>query len=73
MYTVDVPKVKGKMGEKGYNISSLSRKINVNRNTLTNYFNNPGAIPYEKLSAMASLLCDDSAECAKIFFAQKLT
>lgn len=73
MYTVNVSRVRGKMGEKGYSVTSLSSAIGVNRNTLANYLEHPSIIPYGKLAAMASLLCDGPAECAEIFFARKLT
>lgn len=73
MYTVDLPKLRGKMGEKGYNITSLSRKVGVNRNTLSNYFANPATIPYGKIAALAETLCDNRQECVDIFFAVELS
>jgi hypothetical protein len=66
-YFINVPKVKGKMAEKGYNITAFSQAIGVNRNTLTSYFENPSTIPYGKLSLMASILCDDTSECMSLF------
>jgi hypothetical protein len=73
MYQVNVPKVKGKMAEKGYNITTLSHSLGVNRNTLSSYFENPATIPYGKLSLMASILCDDTNECMSLFFTDELT
>lgn len=73
MYAVNIPKVKGKMVEKGYNITSLSQVLGVNRNTLTSYFENPATIPYGKLSKLAAFLCDDADECMSLFFTKGLT
>ncbi len=72
MYFVNVPKIRGKMGEKGYTITSLAVKIGVSRNTLAGYLENPNSIPYCKLAKMAELLCDNSIESAHIFFAPNL-
>ncbi|WP_368234183.1 hypothetical protein [Anaerotruncus rubiinfantis] len=73
MYYVDIPKVKGKMGEKDYTITSLSDELNISRNTLASYLENPKKIPYEIISEMASILCDSPDEARKIFFRSKLT
>lgn len=73
MYQFNVPKVKGKMVEKGYNLTSFSSAIGVNRNTLASYFENPATIPYGKLSLMASILCDDTKECMSLFFTEALS
>ena len=67
MYFVNVPKIRGKMGEKGYTITSLAAKIGVNRNTLAGYLENPTNIPYCKLAMLAEALCDDPIESAHIF------
>lgn len=73
MYTVDIPKLRGKMGEKGYNITSLSQKIGVNRNTMSSYLEHPATIPYGKIAALAEILCDTRQECVDVFFAVVLT
>lgn len=73
MYKVNVAKVKGKIAEKGYTITSLAERLNIDRNTLAKYLVNPGKIPYDVLSAMAALLCDTEDEARLIFFAQELT
>lgn len=69
---VDVPKVRGKMAEKGYNLTSLSEKLEISRNTMASYLENPGKIPYSTISKLASILCDDNDEAANIFFAADL-
>ena len=46
MAFVDVPKVRGKMAEKGYTITSLADILGINRNTLSLYLENPDKIPY---------------------------
>lgn len=72
MYRVNVPKIRGKMGEKGYTIASLAQGIMVNRNTLAAYLEHPEKIPLGKLLMMADLLCDTPCEAALIFFDQDL-
>lgn len=69
MVHVDVPKVRGKMAEKGYTITSLSERLGINRCTLSSYFDTPGKMPYTVVSDMASILCDSVEDAASIFFA----
>ena len=70
MYRIDTNKLRGKMAEKGYNISSLSLKLGVARPTLSSYFSKPEKTPYHILSQMAALLCDSDEESQTIFFAR---
>lgn len=72
MFHVDVPRVRGKMAEKGYNISSTAEKLDVDRNTLTSYLKNPEKMPYNVVSQLAEILCDSSDEATAIFFATDL-
>lgn len=72
MASVDVPKVKGKMAERGFTITSMSEKLGVDRNTLSAYLKNPNKMPYEVVSTMAGLLCDSPEEASAIFFAPHL-
>jgi plasmid maintenance system antidote protein VapI len=72
MAYVDVPRVKGKMAERGFTITSLSEKLDVDRNTLSSYLKNPNKLPYEVVSNMAKLLCDNADEASSIFFASDL-
>ena len=72
MFYLDVQKLKGKMAEKGYNITSLSQKLGISRNTLANYMRNPGKFPYETLEEISLLLFDTPEEVSAILFAQKL-
>lgn len=67
MYSVDTPKIRGKMSERGYTITSLAKQIGINRNTLSSYLEAPENIPYGKLSIMAELLCDTPDEASSIF------
>lgn len=73
MHTINVPKVRGKMAERGFNNSSFSKALNINRNTLAHYMEEPEAVPYGVLRRMMTLLCDDEAEAMQIFFAEKLS
>lgn len=72
MVTVDVPRVRGKMAEKGYSITSLSGMLKINRNTLSAYFENPEKMPYGVVSELADILCDTPEEAKTIFFAANL-
>lgn len=72
MVQIDVPKVRGKMAERGFTITSLSNRIGIHRNTLTQYLENPGKTPYSVISDMADTLCESADEAAAIFFAPDL-
>lgn len=72
MATIDVPRVRGKMAEKGYNITSLSGMLKINRNTLSAYLDDPQKMPYGVLSELAAILCDTPEEAKAIFFAPNL-
>lgn len=69
---VDIPKVRGKMAERGYNLTSMSDRLGINRNTLTAYLEKPSKMPYKIISNMADALCDTADEAAAIFFAPDL-
>ena len=69
MVFVDVPKLRGKMAERGYNITSISEDVGVNRNTMSSYLENPGKMPYSVVAKLADILCDTRSEAAGIFFA----
>ena len=72
MYSVNIPRVKGKMAEHGYNITTLAHELGVSRNTLSSYLSNPATMPYDKMSRIAELICDNADEAADIFFTQDL-
>ena len=69
---VDVPKVRGKMAERGYTVTSMSDQLGINRNTLATYLEKPSKMPYKVISNMADVLCDTADEAAAIFFAPDL-
>lgn len=69
MVFVDVPKLRGKMAERGYNITSISEDVGVNRNTMSSYLENPEKMPYSVVAKLADILCDTRSEVAGIFFA----
>ncbi len=69
MFCVDVPKVRGRIVEKGFTIASLSDELNISRNTLSSYLANPEKIPYDILNCMAEKLCDGTTDAVAIFFA----
>lgn len=72
MIRVDVPKLRGKMAEKGFTITSISERINVNRNTFSGYLEQPEKMPYSVIADLAVILCDNYDEACKIFFALDL-
>jgi len=57
MFHIEVPKVRGKMAERGYTITSLAQRLEVSRNTLSSYLEAPWKTPYEVVSGMAESLC----------------
>lgn len=72
MFYVNVPKVRGRMAEKGFTLASLSDELNINRNTLSSYLAHPEKIPYDVLNSMADKLCDGVDDAVSIFFASSL-
>ena len=72
MFCVDVPRVRGKMAEKGYNITSISKELNLSRNTVSHYFENPNKMPYGVVAQLAGILCDTEEESKDIFFISDL-
>lgn len=66
---IDIPKVRGKMAEHGYTITSLAKKLGVNRNTLSFYLEKPEKTPYNIVASMAEILCNSAEEASSIFFA----
>lgn len=72
-YVIDVPKVRGKMAERGYGIESFAKELKIDRNTLSSYLKNPMKIPYSVVSDMAVTLCDSEEEAVRIFFSAQLT
>ena len=65
---IDVLKVRGKMAERGFTITSLAERLGINRNTLSSYLETPGKTPYSVVSSMAAALCDTAEEASSIFF-----
>ncbi len=70
--SVNVSKVRGKMAERGYTITSMSNHLGINRNTLATYLEKPEKMPYGVISEMADALCDTADEARTIFFAPDL-
>lgn len=70
--TVNANKLRGKIAEKGYTISSLARDMNVARNTMSMYIKDPRAMQLGQIIRLAELLCESSEEARAIFLAQDL-
>lgn len=72
MMSINVQKLRGKMAEKGYNITSLSEALGIDRNTLSAYFKAPEKVPYSVLANMAAILFDSTEEATSVLFAMGL-
>lgn len=68
MYEINVPKLRGKMTEKNYTISSLANTLGIDRNTLAKYLSIPSKIPYDVMVKIAECVCDSRQEATDIFF-----
>lgn len=73
MYTVDVWELKGRIAARGYNVTTLSQKIGVARNTLAKYIGHPDMMPYDTIVKIISVLDLDESQIMPIFFADVLT
>lgn len=73
MYEINVPKLRGKMTEKNYTISSLANTLGIDRNTLAKYLSIPSKMPYDVMVKIAECVCDGKQEAMDIFFANQLT
>lgn len=69
---INVPKVRGKMAERGYTITSMPGRLGIDRNTLSKYLETPSKMPYSVIAGMADALCDTVDEASAIFFAPNL-
>lgn len=72
MICIDVSRVKGKIAENNLNLTVLSKKLGISRNTLSLYLKYPSKIPYKIMAEMAEILCVSKEEAASIFFANNL-
>lgn len=70
--TVNANKLRGKIAEKGYTISSLASDMNVTRDTMSRYIKDPRAMQLGQIIRLASLLCDSDEEAKSIFLVQDL-
>ncbi len=69
---VDTQKLRGKMAERGYTITALSKDVGVDRNTLSGYLKNPEKFTYGVLIKIAHILFDSKEEAVSVFFADDL-
>lgn len=72
MVHIDVPRVRGKMAERGYNLTLMSNYLGISRGTLHTYLKMPEKTPYGVVAELAAALCDNGQEAAAIFFAPNL-
>lgn len=73
MFFVDIPKLLGRITEEGFNMTTFSAEIGVNRNTLRTYIKDYTKIPYDVLGRMADALHCNFDDANSIFFATKLS
>ena len=73
MFKVNVPRLIGRMYERGYNKSSLADACQIDRNTLASYIKNPAKMPYHIIDTIATILCDTPSDASGIFFTSELT
>ena len=64
---VDVPKLKGRMVEYGYNYRKLAPELGLHENTLRRHFDQ-GIFDSEEISGMRRLFKLTDAEVIRIFF-----
>lgn len=69
---INVCKLKGKMTEKGYTITSMSEALHISRSTMSGYLKKPDKIPYGIILEMANMLCESADEAKEIFFSCNL-
>lgn len=72
MFSVNIDKINGRMGEKGLNKKTLAKKLGVSSTTITKYLKEPDKIPYLKLKLLAEVLDFTIGEARAYFFAEKL-
>lgn len=72
MFNVNVPKLRGKIAERGYNLTTLADELQVNRTTLSRYLAAPERMPYGIINLLARQLCETPEEAEQIFFAPDL-
>lgn len=73
MASINVPKVRGKMGEKQLSMTALANQLGITRITLTHYLREPGKMPYRVVAKMADILCDNKEEATAFFFDHQLS
>lgn len=66
---VNVDKLNGKIHECGYNKTTFSKEIGIDRNTLSSYMRNPKNITYGVINKMIAVLQINNKEAKEIFFA----
>lgn len=72
MSKINVCKLRGKMAEKGYTITSMAKALHISRSTMSGYLKKPDKIPYGIILEMADMLCENTDEAKEIFFSCNL-
>lgn len=67
---VNVNKLKGKIIEKGYNVATLSKEIEMDKGTFYRKLNNDGDFSIKEADKIIDVLCLDLDEVRAIFFSQ---
>lgn len=73
MVHVNIPKVRGKMAEKGYSITSLANMLKISRETLDSYFSTPENAVQRRGEPCGYSLRHNGRSDHHLFFTPKLT
>lgn len=73
MFQASASKIRGKMAENGYTITSLAQKMHISRSTMSKYLSFPGKMPVEKFMEMANILFNEIGELTDIFLPKNLS
>lgn len=73
MFQASASKIRGKMAENGYTITSLAQKMHISRATMSKYLSFPGKMPVEKFMEMANILFNEIGELTDIFLPKNIS
>ena len=67
---VNINKLKGKIIEKGYNVTTLAKEMGMDKGTFYRKLNNDGDFSIKEADKIIDILCLDLDEIRAIFFSQ---
>lgn len=72
MLNVNTAAVRGKIAEKGLTLSSTAERLDLNRNTLASYLQDPERMTIGVAKRLETMLCDNEADSRRLFFGDTL-